>query len=79
MCSLLLSSQGVFGGGKFEHLEDLIKVVASTIFIGSVSHAAANFSQYDEYAFTPAYPAKLYGEVPKDKVRLMQYNYLYIT
>lgn len=60
--------QGVFGGGKFEDLEDLIKVVTATIFIASVSHARANFAQYDEYAFIPVYPAKLYGEVPTDKV-----------
>ena len=58
----------MFGGGKFEDLEDLIKVVSGTIFISSVGHAATNFGQYDEYAFPPNYPAMLKGDVPKNKV-----------
>ena len=60
--------QGVFGDGKFEDLEDLIKAVTSIIFISSVGHSAANFAQYDEYAFPPNYPAFLRGKPPTSKV-----------
>ena len=67
---MLLLFQGVFGGGKFEQLEDLIKVVSATIYLGSVQHAAVNFSQYDEYAFPPAYPAKVIGGLPTNKVKV---------
>ncbi|XP_065667156.1 polyunsaturated fatty acid 5-lipoxygenase isoform X2 [Hydra vulgaris] len=59
--------KGVFGNGKFEELEDLIKTVSSVIFLGSVGHASANFCQYDEYAFPPNYPAIMNGEVPTSK------------
>ena len=65
---IITQFQGVFGNGKFENLEDLIKVVSSTIFMCSVSHAAANFAQYDEYAFPPNYPGKLKGDIIRDKV-----------
>ena len=65
----------MFGGGKFENLDDLIKVVSGTIFMSSVVHAAVNFCQYDEYAFPPNYPAKMVGEIPKDKVRVYVNSY----
>ena len=58
---------GVFGGGKFEVLQDLIKTVTSIIFLSSVGHASANFAQYDEYAFPPNYPAMLSGKAPTNK------------
>ena len=64
MCVL----QGVFGDGKFTDLEDLIKAVTAIIFISSVGHSAANFAQYDEYAFPPNYPAFLRGKPPTTKV-----------
>ena len=60
--------QGVFGDGKFTVLEDLISAVTSIIFISSVGHAAANFAQYDEYAFPPNYPCCLQGKPPTTKV-----------
>ena len=41
--------------------------------MGSVSHAAANFSQYDDYAFPANYPAILHGKPPTDKVNEMKY------
>lgn len=63
-------SQGVFGDGKFTDLEDLIKAVTSIIFISSVGHSAANFAQYDEYAFPPNYPAFLRGKPPTSKVMM---------
>jgi len=59
--------KGVFGDGKFNKLDDLIKTITSTIYISSVMHAAANFCQYDEYAFPPNYPATLSGVPPTDK------------
>ena len=46
----------------------MIKVIAGTIFIGSVAHAAANFCQYDEYAFPANFPAYMNGTWPTDKV-----------
>ena len=63
---LLIFLQGVFGDGKFSDLEDLIKVVTSIIFISSVGHSAANFAQYDEYAFPPNYPIRLIETYPVD-------------
>ncbi|XP_047136967.2 allene oxide synthase-lipoxygenase protein [Hydra vulgaris] len=62
--------KGVFGYGKFDDLNDLIKTVASVIFVCSVGHAAANFCQYDEYAFPSSYPAMLTGKIPSTKVAL---------
>ena len=40
----------------------------SIIFISSVQHSAANFCQYDEYAFPPYYPAFISGKPPTNKV-----------
>ena len=65
----------MFGGGKFEVIDDLAKTVSATIFISSVQHAAANFCQYDEYAFSPHYPASMYGEIIRDKVSLFNRRY----
>lgn len=59
--------KGVPGNGKFNTVDELIATVAPIIFIGSVGHAAANFSQYDDYGFPGNYPAFMYGTPPKDK------------
>jgi len=59
--------KGVFGDGKFSCLDELVKTITATIFLSSVGHAAANFCQYDEYAFPPNYPATLKGEPPTCK------------
>eukprot|EP00058_Branchiostoma_floridae_P009673 XP_002595161.1 hypothetical protein BRAFLDRAFT_118621 [Branchiostoma floridae] len=59
--------KGVPGGGKFTTVDEIVATVTSIIFICSVSHAAANFAQYDEYAFPPNYPAFMHGEPPKTK------------
>ncbi|KAL9968315.1 hypothetical protein ACROYT_G026674 [Oculina patagonica] len=67
-----LGIKGVFGDGKFTVLEDLIKAVTSIIFISSVGHAAANFTQYDEYAFPPNYPCYLEGKPPTSKEPLTE-------
>lgn len=69
--------KGVFGGGKFEVVDDLIKTVTAFIFLSSVGHAAANFCQYDEYAFPPNYPALLNGKAPSAKVSLACFNNLF--
>jgi len=58
---------------SFTSNEELVEVITVFIFIASVGHAAANFCQYDEYAFPPNYPATLLGERPKDKVCLKLY------
>lgn len=60
--------QGVFGRGKFTNTDDLIKFISTVIFLSSAQHAAVNFTQYDEYAFTPFYPGSLRGEPPRNKV-----------
>lgn len=59
--------KGVFGGGKFNNLDDLKKTLTSILYMASVGHAAANFAQYDEYAFPPNYPALLNGDIPNSK------------
>ena len=48
--------------------EDLIEMLTVFIFISSVGHAAANFGQYDEYAFPPNYPSILRTQRPTTKV-----------
>ncbi|XP_071505993.1 allene oxide synthase-lipoxygenase protein-like [Diadema antillarum] len=60
--------KGLPNDGKFETVTDLIEVVTNFIFISSVGHAAANFSQYDEYGFPPNYPSFLFGRPPSDKM-----------
>ena len=60
--------KGVPGeGGKFTKVEHVIDTIVSVIFTCSVSHAAANFRQYEEYAFPPSYPTSLRGKPPTDK------------
>ncbi|XP_071838611.1 polyunsaturated fatty acid 5-lipoxygenase-like [Apostichopus japonicus] len=58
---------GVPGGGKFQSVEEVAQVITSIIFMGSVAHAACNFSQYDDYGFPPNYPAFLQGMPITDK------------
>lgn len=65
-CGLL----GVPGNGKVENKEQLTTILTSIIFTCSVSHAATNFPQYDEYAFPPNYPAHMKGKPPTDKTPL---------
>ncbi|KAH3877888.1 hypothetical protein DPMN_001768 [Dreissena polymorpha] len=63
-----LGVPGVPGeGGKFTSRDQLIQVVTSIIYTCSVGHAAANFKQYDEYAFPLNYPSLLLGKPPSNK------------
>ena len=48
--------------------KELIEVLTVFIFISSVGHAAANFEQYNQYAFPPNYPSILFGKRPTSKV-----------
>ena len=43
------------------------------MFTASVGHAAANFCQYDEYAYPPNYPARLHGKRPRNKVSVIKW------
>lgn len=58
---------GVPGDGKLEKVEDVVDLITAIIFMGSVGHAACNFSQYDDYGFPPNYPAFLMGKPMTDK------------
>ncbi|KAH8040796.1 hypothetical protein HPB51_012966 [Rhipicephalus microplus] len=53
--------------GQFTDVEQVIDTVTAIIQQCSVGHAAANFQQYEEYAFPPNYPAFLYNGPPTDK------------
>ncbi|PRD29945.1 UNVERIFIED_CONTAM: Allene oxide synthase-lipoxygenase protein [Trichonephila clavipes] len=55
---------------RFTDTEELVDTMTSIISTCSLGHAAANFQQYDDYAFPPNYPGILYGEPPKDKCEL---------
>ncbi|XP_022087837.1 arachidonate 5-lipoxygenase-like isoform X2 [Acanthaster planci] len=59
--------QGIPADGKFANVEDVISTVTPIMFTCSVSHCVANFSQYDDYAFPPHYPAGMRMPPPTDK------------
>ena len=60
--------QGVWGNGAFLNMEDLCKTLTTMMFILTNVHAAANFNQYDEYAYPPNFPFRLDGAPPTEKV-----------
>jgi len=60
-----LGMKGVPGDGEITHVTQLASIVTSVIYTASVAHAAANFPQYNQYAFVPNYPGKLHGAPPK--------------
>ncbi|XP_074658773.1 allene oxide synthase-lipoxygenase protein-like [Tubulanus polymorphus] len=64
--------KGVPGEGRMEKKGDLISVCTSVIYICSVGHAAANFNQYEDYAFPPYYPACLHGKPPTSKAAVTE-------
>lgn len=53
----------------FTSVEEVVDVVTVIIATCSLGHAAANFQQYEQYAFVPNYPGILMGKVPTEKVR----------
>ncbi|XP_033742814.1 LOW QUALITY PROTEIN: allene oxide synthase-lipoxygenase protein-like [Pecten maximus] len=67
-CGLL----GVPGGGSITNSSDLVCILNFIIFTGSVTHAAANFAQYDEYGFPPNYPVVIKGTPPTNKAVLTE-------
>ncbi|KAK8746647.1 hypothetical protein OTU49_017121 [Cherax quadricarinatus] len=52
----------------FTCVEEVIDVVTVIIATCSLGHSAANFQQYEQYAFVPNYPGILMADVPKEKV-----------
>ncbi|EEC03803.1 lipoxygenase, putative [Ixodes scapularis] len=58
--------------GRFTTQDEVIDTVAAIISQCSVAHAAANFQQYEDYAFPPNYPAYLDRGPPKDKRALSE-------
>jgi arachidonate 5-lipoxygenase len=63
-----LGMEGVFGEkGKFTTREQVCLTLTSVIFTCSVQHAAANFRQYEDYAYPPCNPLKLHGGPPNNK------------
>ena len=66
--SLSPTLQGIPGGGTLTNKDDLIQIVTSIIYTCSISHASANFPQYEEYGFPPNYPGLLRGTPPNSKV-----------
>ncbi|XP_060063502.1 polyunsaturated fatty acid 5-lipoxygenase-like [Ylistrum balloti] len=63
---------GVPGNGKITTIDQLATIITSHIYTCSVAHAAANFPQYDQYGFPPAYPASIRGKPPTDKTPLTE-------
>ncbi|XP_067141773.1 allene oxide synthase-lipoxygenase protein-like [Centruroides vittatus] len=68
--------KGIPGNQGFTQVDEIVDVVTSIIAICSINHSAANFLQFDEYAFPPNYPAILYGEPPRDKTPLTEEDIL---
>lgn len=73
-----LGLRGVPGNNTtgFSTTDEIIETVSSIISTCSIGHSAANFQQYDEYAFLPNYPGILMGEVPKSKEALTERDIL---
>lgn len=51
----------------FTNVQEVIDTVAAIISTCSLGHAAANFQQYEQYAFVPNYAGILLIDVPKEK------------
>lgn len=64
--------KGLPNDGHFETAEEITTFVTDCIFIFSAAHAAANFGQYDNYGFPPAYPLWMNGSPPQDKTPLTE-------
>lgn len=70
--------QGVPGeeNDRFTNAEEVVDTLTAIISTCSLGHAAANFQQYDEYAFPPNYPGILLGKPPTDKTPLTENDIL---
>jgi Lipoxygenase len=64
---------------KLETVEQLVDIVTAVISICSMGHAAANFQQYEAYAFSLNYPVMLMKMPPQTKVRFFSFICIYIT
>ncbi|XP_066922874.1 polyunsaturated fatty acid 5-lipoxygenase-like [Clytia hemisphaerica] len=67
LCNPKEGMKGVLGNGQFTTMEDLTKTLSTLVFILTNVHAAANFNQYDEYAYPPNFPFRLKGSPPTNK------------
>jgi arachidonate 5-lipoxygenase len=56
---------------KLTCVEQLVEIVTAVISICSMGHAAANFQQYQAYAFPPNYSVLLTAVPPKCKVKYL--------
>ncbi|XP_077984768.1 polyunsaturated fatty acid 5-lipoxygenase-like [Glandiceps talaboti] len=68
--------QGMPEGGNFTCNDDVIQVITCVIFTCSVSHAAVNNNQYDQYASPLKYPLYLRGRPPRNKQPLTEKDVL---
>ncbi|KAF2355694.1 PLAT/LH2 domain [Trinorchestia longiramus] len=61
--------KGVLGDDEvgFTDVSEVIPITTTIIATCSLGHAAANFQQYDQYAFVPNYPGILMGNPPTEK------------
>ena len=60
--------QVVWGNGAFGNMEDFCKTMKTLVFILTNIHAAANFSQYNEYEYPKNFPLRLGGVLRTHKV-----------
>lgn len=51
----------------FTSVDEVVDVVTVIIATCSLGHAAANFQQYEQYAFVPNYPGILMDKIPTEK------------
>ncbi|XP_047475115.1 allene oxide synthase-lipoxygenase protein-like isoform X3 [Penaeus chinensis] len=51
----------------FTSVDEVVDTITSIISTCSLGHAAANFQQYEQYAFVPNYPGILFGKIPTEK------------
>nr|XP_022293685.1 arachidonate 12-lipoxygenase, 12R-type-like [Crassostrea virginica] len=52
---------GMNGIPELTNIENLVDILTNFIYINSVEHSATNFPQYEQYGFSPNFPAMLHG------------------
>jgi arachidonate 5-lipoxygenase len=55
---------------ELKRVADLVDILATVLFTGSVQHAAVNYLQYEHYAFVPNAPLCTRKEPPRQKGQL---------